>query len=179
MFMMISLDGFFEGPNHELDWHNVDAEFDEFATAQLRETGEILFGRVTYEMMSKFWPSGQAKEEDPVVAELMNTLPKTVFSKTLKQAGWENTKLVSGDMAGEVRRLKKESGKEIAVFGSSDLAVGLLRQGLLDELRIMINPVVLGQGKRLFQGWDGQLKLELRSDRRFESGNVLVVYMVK
>ena len=177
--MMISLDGFFEGPNHELDWHNVDAEFDEFATAQLRETGEILFGRVTYEMMSKFWPSGQAKEEDPVVAELMNTLPKTVFSKTLKQAGWENTKLVSGDMAGEVRRLKKESGKEIAVFGSSDLAVGLLRQGLLDELRIMINPVVLGQGKRLFQGWDGQLKLELRSDRRFESGNVLVVYMVK
>src|SRR5579872_1265701 len=90
LFMMVSLDGYFEGPNHDLSWHNVDEEFNKFAIAQTKNVGTLLFGRRTYELMRDFWPTEEARKTDPIVANQMNTTPKIVFSRTLKEA--EETK---------------------------------------------------------------------------------------
>ena len=182
LFMMVSLDGFFEGPNHDLDWHNVDQEFVAFAVRQLDDTGVILFGRRTYEMMAEFWPSEAAVASDPETARRMNDTPKIVFSNTLREARWQNTTLVPGDrlhLQQTVEALRQNEQKDIAVLGSSDLAVSLLQMGLLDELRIMVNPVVLGAGKRLFEGIDRPLDLRLYAAQTFTSGNVLLRYRLK
>jgi len=179
LFMMISLDGFFEGPNHEIIWHNVDDEFNDFAISQLNDIDLILFGRKTYELMVNYWPTEDAKKDDPIVAELMNKPSKIVFSKTLKKVGWENTRILRDNAIEVVRQLKERSGKEIAIFGSSDLCVNLMEANLLDELRIMINPIMLGNGKKLFQGMISQLKIKLVKIRSFASGNVLLYYHIE
>jgi dihydrofolate reductase len=176
-FNLTSLDGYFEGPNRGINWHNVDEEFNEFAVQQTGEFGALLFGRVTYELMAGYWPTESAKRDDPIIAELMNSLPKFVFSKTLKKAEWSNTKLVKDGFVDEVSKLKQQSGKDIAIFGSSDLAVTLIDQGLINEYRIMINPIVLGDGKSLFNGIQNKLDLKLMKTRTFGNGNVLLYYV--
>ena len=176
LFMMVTLDGFFEGPGHDIDWHNVDEEFNEFAINQLNDVDMLLFGRVTYEGMASFWPTPFAKENDPIIAEMMNTTPKIVFSKTLEKAEWQNTRLVKENVAEEIAKLKQQPGKDLAIFGSSDLAVSLIQMGLLDELRIMVNPVVLGNGKPLLKGIHDKLNLKLLKTMPFRSGNVLLYY---
>ena len=176
LFMMVTLDGFFEGPNQEIDWHNVDEEFNEFAIQQLDEVDTLLFGRVTYEGMASFWPTPFAKENDPIVAEKMNSIPKIVFSKTLDKAEWNNSRLVKEHVAEEISKLKQQAGRDLAIFGSSNLTASLLHMGLIDELRIMVNPVVLGNGNSLFKGIHDKLKLKLIKTRTFNSGNVLLYY---
>ena len=109
----------------------------------------------------------------------MNKTSKIVFSKTLKKVGWENTRILRDNAIEEVRQLKERSGKKIAIFGSSDLCVNLMEANLLDELRIMINPIVLGSGKKLFQGMISQLKIKLVKVRSFASGNVLLYYHIE
>lgn len=175
-FNLTSLDGYFEGPDRDITWHTVDNEFNEFAIQQTGEFGMLLFGRVTYELMAGYWPTEVAKRDDPEIARLMNSLPKIVFSKTLEKAEWENTKLVRDNIVEEVSKLKERSGKDIAIFGSSDLAVTLIDLGLIDEFRIMINPVVLGEGKPILQGIKSKLELKLLKTRTFKSGNVLLYY---
>ena len=176
LFMMVTLDGFFEGPNGEIDWHNVDEEFNEFAIHQTSEVGALLFGRKTYELMASYWPTESAKNDDPVVAGLMNSLPKIVFSKTLDKVGWDNSRLVKDQIAEEVTRLKSQPGKDLAIFGSSNLCVSLMQMGLVDEFRIMVNPVVLGRGHTLFGGIKDKLDLKLLKTRAFRNGNVLLYY---
>ncbi len=154
----------------------MNEEFNDFAINQLNDIGMLLFGRVTYEVMASFWPTDFAREDDPIVAEKMNTMPKIVVSRTLEKADWQNTRLVKEHVAEEISELKQQPGKDIAVFGSSDLAVSLLEMGLLDELRIMVNPVVLGSGKSLFKGLHERLKLNLLRTQQFQSGNVLLYY---
>ena len=175
-FMMTSLDGYFEGANREIDWHHVDEEFNDFAIAQLKQADALLFGRVTYDMMASYWPTPAAAKDDPVVAERMNSLQKYVVSRTLSRADWENTKLIGDGFAAEVTKLKHQAGKDILVFGSSDLAVTLIEHGLLDEIRVMVNPVVLGRGKSLFAGINDRLRLKLLRAKTFHSGNVLLYY---
>ncbi len=176
VFNMVTLDGFFEGPNHELDWHNVDAEFNEFAISQLDEIGLLLFGRVTYQMMASYWPTPLAIKDDLIVAGKMNSLPKVVFSKSLEKADWNNTRLIKKDVPEEVLKLKQLPGKDIAIFGSSNLAVTLIPHGLIDEFRIMVNPVILGSGTPLFKGIRDKLNLKLLRTKTFKSGNVLLYY---
>ena len=176
VFMMVTLDGFFEGPDHEIDWHNVDEEFNEFAIDQLNEVDALLFGRVTYQGMASYWPTPFAIEDDPIIADKMNTLPKFVFSKTLDQVGWSNSRLVTENITEEISQLKQEQGRDLAVFGSANLAAFLLQMGLIDELRIMVNPVVLGKGKPLFTGLHHEVELKLIKTRTFRSGNVLLYY---
>jgi dihydrofolate reductase len=177
LFMMVSLDGFFEGPpNHELDWHNVDAEFNKLAINQLNEMDLLLFGRVTYQLMASYWPTQSAKQDDPNVADKMNNLPKIVVSKTLDNAEWNNSRVVKENIAEEISKLKQQPGKDIAIFGSSNLAVSLIRMNLIDEVRVIVNPVVLGSGRRLFEGIDEKLNLKLLRIQRFSSGNVLLCY---
>ncbi len=175
-FNMMSLDGFFEGSSKwDLGWHNVDAEFNEFAIAQLNEIGTLLFGRVTYEGMAGYWSSPDALKDDPVVAGLMNQIPKIVFSKTLNKAEWNNTRLVKDHVADEISSLKQQSGKDLAVFGSANLLSELMRMSLIDEHRVMVNPVVLGSGTPLFQTKD-KFNLKLLRTRMFGNGNILLYY---
>jgi hypothetical protein len=101
LFNMATLDGFFAGPNGEIDWHHVDEEFNEFAMAQLNAADGLLFGRVTYQGMASYWPTNMARMNDPIVADKMNTLPKIVFSRTLERVEWNNTRLVKGNIPGE------------------------------------------------------------------------------
>jgi len=176
LFMATSLDGYFEGPDHNINWHNVDEEFNKFAIQQTGEFGALLFGRVTYELMAGYWPTEAAKHDDPDIAALMNSLSKLVFSNTLQKVEWENTTLVKNNFSEAVSKLKQQAGKDIAILGSSDLTVSLMEQGLVDEFRIMINPVVLGDGKPLFKGIKGQTKLKLIKTKTFKSGNVLLYY---
>ena len=178
-FNMMTLDGFFEGSSKwDLSWHNVDDEFNEFAIAQLNEIGTLLFGRVTYEGMASYWSSPDALKDDPVVAGLMNRIPKIVFSRTLKKAEWENTKLVTDKAVEEISKLKKQSDKDIAIFGSANLMSGLMRMDLIDEHRVMINPVILGSGTPLFQTKD-KLTLKLLKTKTFNNGNILLYYESK
>lgn len=176
LFNMITLDGFFEGPNQDISWHHVDDEFNEFAIEQLNEIGMLLFGRVTYQGMASYWPTEFAIKDDPIVAGLMNSLPKIVFSKTLDKAEWNNSRLVRENVAEEVSKLKQQSGKDIAIFGSSDLAVTLAENDLIDEYRVIMNPVFLGSGTSLLKGIKDKLNLKLLKARTFKSGNVLLYY---
>ena len=176
MFNMVSLDGFFAGPNGELDWHNVDGEFNDFAIPQLDEIDTLLFGRITYELMASFWPTEEALRDDPVVAEKMNSLAKVVFSRTLARVDWNNSRLVKENAAEEVAKLKQQPGKDLALFGSANLMASLLPSGLIDEFRVMVNPVVLGSGMPLFSAIRSPLKLKLQKTRSFNNGNVLLYY---
>ncbi|MBC6457184.1 dihydrofolate reductase family protein [Actinomadura sp. HBU206391] len=175
-FMMVSLDGYHAGPNEEIDWHNVDEKFGEFAAQQLDEVDTLVFGRATYEVMASYWPTPEAKRDDPVIAAMMNEASKIVVSSTLERAEWNNTRLITGDIAAELTELKARPGKDIAIFGSSALTASLLDLGLVDELRVIVAPVLLGAGRSLFRDTAGRIALTLTDTRRFDSGNVLLYY---
>ncbi len=177
--MLISLDGYYEGPNHEIDWHNVDAEFNDYAIEFLNSVDLLLFGRVTYELMAGYWPTEMAVTNDPVVAGKMNKLSKIVISKTLDKAEWNNTKLIKENITEKIEKLKKQQGKDIAIFGSSDLALALIEENLIDEFHLLVNPVIIGSGKTLFKGIKGKLMLKLIDTKTFKSGNVMLCYTTK
>ncbi len=175
-FNMVTLDGFFEGPQHEIDWHNVDGEFNEFAIEQLGTIGVILFGRVTYQMMASYWPTPAANADDPVVAGQMNRVPKIVVSRTLNKAEWNNTRLIKDHVAEEITALKQQPGKDLALFGSANLMATLMQLDLIDEHRLMVNPIILGSGVPLFKKASDRLDLKLVKTRAFGNGNVLLCY---
>ena len=175
-FNLVTLDGFFEGLNRDISWHNVDAEFNEYAIDMLNSVDALLFGRVTYELMAGYWPTPEAIKNDPIVAGKMNDLPKIVFSRTLSAVAWRNTKLVKDNIEEEMRKMKQQPGKDLMILGSGSIASGFTSQGLIDEHRLMVNPVVLGQGTPLFKGIKDKLNLKLLQARTFESGNVLLCY---
>jgi len=186
LFLSLSLDGYFEGPGHDISWHNIDDEINRFALEQLRATDLMLFGRRVYQLMEEAWPriarDPTASKDNLEIARLMNGTPKIVFSRTLPNVveteEWRNVRLVRSLDPDEIRRLKEERGKDITV-GGSDLALSFLKEGLIDELRFMVTPTVIGAGTRIFQGMHGRLKLELIDTRRFDSGNVLLRYRPK
>lgn len=176
LFNMITLDGYFAGPAGEIDWHHVDPEFNDFAIEQLSSAGGLIFGRLTYEIMASYWPTSQAIDDDPLVAKKMNNIPKFVFSRTLDQVDWENTRLVKNDAAAEVAKLKQHAGGDLFIFGSANLASSLTRHGLIDEYRLMVNPVLLGKGRPLFENLDHRLSLNLVKTKTFRLGNILLYY---
>jgi dihydrofolate reductase len=176
-FMLISLDGYFEGPNHDIDWHMADEEFSAFAAEQLDEVDLLLFGRTTFELMLTYWPTPAAMADDPVIAAKMTALPKLVFSTTLDRADWDNTRIVRGNLAEEIAALKRRPGKDMLIMGSSRLAASFADLGLIDEYRLIVAPVVLGQGSPLLAGLGQRLKLRLLKTRTFGSGNVLLYYI--
>ncbi len=173
LFNMITSDGYFEGENRDIGWHKVDEEVNEFIIEQLRATDTLFFGRKTYEVMENFWPTKKAFELDPVVAKMMGSYAKIVFSTTREEAMWENTELFKGNVTEEVGRLKNRKGKDMFVLGSSDLCKTLINGNLIDEFRLMINPVVLGKGKPFFHS---KMDLQLLKTKVFGNGNVLLCY---
>ncbi len=135
-----------------------------------------MFGRVTYEMMVNFWPTPEAHDAMPVVAEQMNRLPKVVFSRTLADATWENTELIRDDPAETMRRKKQETGRDLLVMGSGTLVAPLTAARLIDEYQLVVHPVVLGAGRTLFEGLTEPADLQLVNTRRFGNGNVVLWY---
>ena len=179
VFNNVTLDGYFSDKNGGMSWahrETQDAEFNAFVAENSKSDGALLFGRITYELMASYWPTPQASKNDPVVAEGMNRLLKFVFSRTLDKVSWSNTKLLKGDLGTEVRRLKQESRENIAILGSGSLVAQLAPQGLIDEFQVMVNPVILGAGRTMFDGMKEKLALKLIKTRAFGNGNVLLSY---
>ncbi len=176
LFMMVSLDGYYEGPGHDISWHTVDEDFNTFAVEQINSVGVIIFGRMTYELMAAYWPTPEALADDPEVTGLMNSTPKLVISRTLAQAEWHNTRLIKDNVAEELTALKQQPGKDLIIFGSGNLVVSLTEMGLIDEYRLMVAPVALGAGKALFSGLTARRGLRLVKSTTFRNGNVLLYY---
>ncbi len=177
VFNNVTLDGYFADMNGDMSWaHKQDAEWQAFIADNARGESQMLFGRKTYELMASFWPTQQAIQALPTVAEAMNGAPKVVFSTTLDKASWNNTKLLKGNLATEVRKLKNEAGPDIVIFGSGSIVSQLTQAGLIDEFQIVVIPVVLGNGKSMFDGIKEKLPLKLTKTRTFGNGNVLLCY---
>jgi dihydrofolate reductase len=176
---LVSLDGYFEGPNRELDWHVMTHDFHAYSVDFLNATGALLFGRITYQLMASYWPKADTISSDPAVAEKMNSLPKYVCSNTLKSVDWEHSTLIKGDALEEIRRLKNQTGGDLMILGSGTLVNLLTQHGLIDEYRIIINPVLLGKGNSMFKGLNQRLNLELEDLKRLESGKLICYYRPK
>ena len=178
VFNNVTLDGYFSGMKGDISWAkgNQDAEFKEFAAENAKGGGVLVFGRITYELMMSYWPTPDAIKNDPIVAERMNNLPKLVFSKTLNKASWNNSTLVKGDPAAEIRKMKNEPGEDMAIMGSGTIVSQLTQERLIDEYQIVMNPVVLGKGRTMFDGVEEKLSLKLTNTRTFGNGNVLLCY---
>lgn len=179
VFNLVSLDGYFAGEDGDISWHNVDEEFQDLAKAASNSGNTLLFGRKTYEVMASYWPTPEAIKNDPVVAGGMNRSEKIVFSRTLDSVTWNNTRLVKGDMIAEVRNLKEGTGTGLTVLGSGSIVAQLTQEGLIDEYRILLNPVALGRGTTMFEGIVSPLVLILTNTRVFGNGNVLLTYVPK
>ena len=179
-FTNVTLNGFFAGPNGDLSWAHRggdDAEWNQFVAENAAGGGELLFGRVTYEMMIQYWPTPAAQKNDPEVAKHMNSLPKYVVSRTLENPTWNNTKVISGDLAAAVRKLKEAPGADIAILGSGSIVAQLAQEKLIDDYQVVVHPVALDAGKTLFSGVNDELRLKLMNSRVFKNGNVVLSYV--
>ncbi|HYT78532.1 MAG TPA: dihydrofolate reductase family protein [Actinomycetota bacterium] len=176
--MNVSLDGFIEGPNRELDWSTPDEELHRFWNDQAREMGTFLYGRRLYELMAEYWPTADANPSAPehVVefARIWRDMPKIVFSTTLEKVDW-NSRLVRDNIAEEVTKLKAQPGTDMDVGGPT-LASSFMRLGLIDEYRLVVHPVVLGGGTPFFPALDNTINLRLVETRTFGSGVVYLRY---
>lgn len=178
LFVQVSLDGFFEGPKKEIDWHMVDDELHAHFIEELKAMGAFLSGRVTYELMAGFWPTADADPgSTPFVKEfarIWRDMPKVVYSKTLTSVGW-NTTIARDVVRGEVEELKVRARGDLVV-GGGDLAAAFMGQDLIDEYRIYVHPIQIGEGKRLFPPSKEKVLLRLAETRTFGNGVVLLRY---
>jgi dihydrofolate reductase len=180
--MMVSLDGFIETPTRALDWVLIDEELHKYVNDRQGAIDTYLYGRRMYELMADFWPTADADRsaQDYIVefARIWKATPKIVFSKTLEHVEW-NSRLVRDNVVEEIENLKRQPGEQMAV-GGSDLANTLMRNGLIDEYELYVNPVILGDGRPMFKVSANQRNdrqyLELVETRTFRSGVVLLHY---
>ncbi|MFI8100889.1 dihydrofolate reductase family protein [Streptomyces sp. NPDC086023] len=178
MMMSVSLDGYFEGPNREIDWHRVDEELHGYFNQRLRGMGGFLSGRVTYELMADFWPDADADPDAPAsVAEfagIWRDMPKTVYSRTLERADW-NTTVRREVVPAEVEELKARAGGDL-VLGGADVAATFSRLGLIDAYDIYVHPVLIGRGRSPFPDTDTLTALRLADTQTFGNGVVRLSY---
>ena len=178
----VTLDGFACGPNGELDWHfeNWNDEMEEYVNEQTKTVDTILVGRVTYEVMASHWPkvvnNASARRKDIEFGWLMNTLPKIVFSRTLKQVEWNNSRVVNSDIMGELQRLKQLPGGDMIMWGGVNIVQTFIQQKLIDEYNIWVAPVILGSGRPIFKDVP-KLNLRLVRSIEFSNGVVLFTYL--
>ncbi|MGI0091910.1 MAG: dihydrofolate reductase family protein [Nitrososphaerales archaeon] len=180
VFDLVTVDGFFAGPNGEIDWHNYDDEMGAHSLEQMKSLGALIFGRMTYEMMANYWPTPDGVKSEPVVAERMNSIPKTVFSKTLKEVKdgplWKNVTVFREIKREEIIKMKEQGDRDIAIFGSGTIVQQFANLGIIDEYRLIVNPLILGNGKLLFKNIKEKLNLKLVNMKTFKNGNVLLCY---
>jgi dihydrofolate reductase len=179
MFNHVSLDGFFTDASGDMSWaHARDEEWQRFTNENAGGEAELVFGRKTYEMMAGFWPTPQAKQALPEVAASMNRMRKYVFSRTLQKVEWENSSLLTGDLAREVRSLKTQRGPALLIMGSGEIVSQLTGAGLIDEYQLVTVPLIVGRGRSLFEGVTTRPRLKLTRTRTFQNGNVVNWYSV-
>ena len=176
--MSVSIDGYMEGPNRELDWSMIDDELHRHMNGWLAEAGAFLEGRVTYELMQEFWPTAdQDPAATPTVVEfagIWRGMPKVVYSRTLARLD-ENATVVSDVVPEEVFALKAQPGGDLVV-GGGDLGAEFARHDLIDEYRLYVHPVVIGRGKPMLRPSDAKVPLQLVETHTFGSGVVLLRY---
>ena len=190
MFNRVSADGYFAGPDGNLDWIVPDDELDQAAAAAIPGSDTILFGRRTYELFERFWPralddpstapdphhAGRRSQAIRAMAVWINEATKLVFSKTLKKVTWKNSRLFHELDPRQIEAMKKEPGKDIMVFGSGSLVSQLTQHGLIDEYRFVVNPVLLGNGRQLLNDGARGSRLDLAETKPYPSGNVVLRY---
>src|ERR671910_1824974 len=171
--LFVSLDGVYEAP-HEWHFPYFNDEMGEAVQSQIDATDTMLLGRVTYEEFASYWPHQNNDEVE--LADHMNNTPKVVVSETLDSLDWQNSTLIKGNVVEELTRLKQQPGKNIGVTGSGTLVASLLRAGLLDELRLLVHPIVVGKGKRLFATEEEARGLRLADAQTFSTGVLYLTY---
>jgi dihydrofolate reductase len=179
VFNNVSLDGYFTGLSGELDWAHrsaPDPEFDAFVAENAGGYGSLLLGRKTYEMMAGWWPTPAAAAAMPDVAQGMNRMRKLVASRGMLRADWSNTTILEGDLVEAARRLKAEAGTGITILGSGSIVSQHAEAGLIDEIQLVVVPVVLGRGRTMFAGVGTPLGMHLARSRAFPGGKVFLVY---
>jgi dihydrofolate reductase len=189
LHMMVSLDGYIEDANKEIDWSRelgMDEEFEDYSNEMLRSIGGMVLGRKIYQLYLGYWPkafdnpAGAADHSNPErhleAARLLHKKPKYVVSNTLKEAKWNQVQILSGDLEIEIKKLKDQPGKDLVIFGGASLACSLMELNLIDEYRLIVNPVILGGGTPLFCNELSETKLILSKTRKFKSGAILLVY---
>jgi len=179
VFNNVSLDGYYTDAGNGLGWAHEgagDDEHMEFVKDNAQGRNALVFGRVTYDMMEAWWPTPMAAQAMPEVAKGMNDAPKYVFSRTLEKAGWSNTTLLNGDPAAEIARIKRTPGPDMTVLGSGSIVAQLVEAGLVDEVQLMVCPVVLGSGKSQFAGVTSKPLWTLSRSRTFRNGRVFLAY---
>ena len=178
VYNFVSVNGYFKGLDEDVSWahQNASKEVSDFAAENAQSGAILLFGRKTYEMMVSYWPTDEAKKNAPEVADGMNKAEKIVFSKTLKEAKWNNTRIVKGNIEEEVKKLKETSGKDITILGSGSIVNQLAEKGLIDEFMIMIHPVAIGNGTPFLTDISKNIELELTKTKSFKGGPVLLCY---
>lgn len=178
LMMSVSVDGYMEGPDRELDWQLVDDELHSHFNQELVGMGAFLSGRVTYELMAGYWPTADQDPNSPApvveYARIWRDMPKIVYSRTLASAGW-NTTVVREVVPEQVRALTAQPGGDLAL-GGADLAATFMRHDLIDVYRIYVHPVAIGRGKRLFPALDRHIGFRLAGTRTFGNGVVLLHY---
>jgi len=177
VFNFITLNGYYKGPDEDTSWHeHGKSEEGEFAAESANSKSTLLFGRKTYEMMAGFWPTPAGEQLAPEVAKGMKESEKIVFSRSLKRAEWNNTKIVSDNMIDVVKDLKGQSGDDMVVLGSGSIVTQLADAGLVNIFQFLIDPVAIGSGTPIFKDLTKKLDLKLVQSRIFKSGAILLTY---
>lgn len=179
VFNHVTLDGYFVSAGGDMNWAkegNDDKEYQAFVAGNAGGDGQLLFGRVTYQMMASYWPTPMAEQHMPEVAKGMNRMPKVVFSRTLNEATWNNTRLVKDNLVEEVRKMKSDTGPGMTILGSGSIVAQLASEKLIDEYQVIVDPVALGKGRTMFEGMPEMLKLKITKTRSFKNGKVYLCY---
>jgi dihydrofolate reductase len=169
--ILVSLDGSFEGPNKELDWHVWDNEMEKYMGDFLNTVDAILLGRVAYQLLADYWPTSTEN-----LAPRLNNLPKIVFSKTLQKVEWKNSRLIKENIKEEILKIKQQPGKDMVILGSASIVQTFTNLGLIDEYRLLLHPVALGSGKPLFKDINDMLNLKLLKTKTYKNGVVSFDY---
>lgn len=176
VFNFITLNGFYKGANDDINWHKHGVEENKYASEMLDTGSTLLFGRVTYEMMAAYWPTSFAINNDPDVARGMNEAEKIVFSGTIKKTEWNNTRIINENIIEETKKLKQSAGNDLTILGSGTIISQFAQEGLIDEYKIMVDPVALSEGTPIFRGINRNLHLKLTETKVFKSGVILLCY---
>jgi dihydrofolate reductase len=182
-FMHISLDGFVAGPNGEMDWIKVDEEIFDHVGKRIKEGDTALYGRVTYQMMENYWPTAgnkpNASKHDIEHSKWYSKVRKVVLSKTMKDTGLTDTKIISDHLSERIQEIKQGTGEDILVFGSPTATHSLIQQNLIDGYWLFVNPIILGRGIPLFVDIKEKIKLTLLTTRPFNCGVTELNYIVE
>jgi dihydrofolate reductase len=179
VFNSVSLDGYYTDAQADYSWAHEgarDPELMEFTKDNAQGKNALVFGRITYELMAAWWPTEAASKAMPEVAKGMNEAAKYVFSRTLQRASWSNTEVLRGDPAAEMARIKQESGPDLTILGSGTIVAQLAEARLIDEVQLLVCPVVLGAGKSQFAGVTGKPWWTLSRSKTFKNGRVFLAY---